>query len=95
MVCFVVVGTNCGPVAESLSSCLLKISGKAGGRRDVHTWKETPPPLLSSRRSTHHPTLSYTWGSPPCSPSPFSVHFSDLHPSPSAIKAVWAVHRPL
>ena len=28
---FLFVGTNCRPVAESLSCCLLKISGKAGG----------------------------------------------------------------
>lgn len=33
---FLFVGTNCRPVAESLSCCLLKISGKArgGGKRE-------------------------------------------------------------
>lgn len=34
---FFVVGTNCRPVAERLSCCLLKISGKARGERDRQT----------------------------------------------------------
>lgn len=41
---FFIGGTNCGPAAESLGSCLLKISGNARGGEegDIHTWKEKP-----------------------------------------------------
>lgn len=50
---FLVVGTNCGPVAESLSSCLLKISGNTrGGRgRRLHMERDpclNPPPSVLS-----------------------------------------------
>lgn len=62
MVFFFIVGTNCWPVAESLSSCLLKISGKArGGRgRHSHMEREACPKSLSPVLTAGHPAEKHS-----------------------------------
>lgn len=73
-----------------------KWKSRRGGGTFTHGKKPLPkPPPSVQLKKNSPPHFILHVGIAPSSLSPFSVHFSDLHPSPSAIKAVWAVHRPL
>lgn len=102
---FFVVRTNCQPVAESLSCCLLKISGKARGERERGTQTDTErePCLIfltaghPATSKVHPPHSSFNVGIPidhgPLFKQfiePFSLRFSDPRTPPCPLsKLCW------
>lgn len=101
---FFVVGTNCRPVAESLSCCLLKISGKArGGERKRETDRHREGALLKFFfffLTAGHPAEKHSLPQSLIRPSLPSMQGSrqimlpSLNSSPSLSPRVYVTHTP-